>query len=101
MPPWPQPARWHRVTSAARDVAAHRGWLAAIPVVLVNAVAFYGSSRSSALILQRRRGAGACRCGTGVDSRVPRVAGALAQLADDSALRLRLAAYGMASSSPP
>ena len=40
---WPQPAkpdRWHRVTSAARIMTAHRGWLAAIPVVLVNSVAF-------------------------------------------------------------
>ncbi|HEV2374586.1 MAG TPA: hypothetical protein VGS19_20790, partial [Streptosporangiaceae bacterium] len=42
MAPWPQPDKWQRAMSAVRQVAAHRGWLAAIPVVLVNAVAFYG-----------------------------------------------------------
>ena len=41
--PWPQPAKpdkWRHVTSATRAMLAHRGWLAAIPVILVNAVAF-------------------------------------------------------------
>ena len=50
MAPWPQPpklSRWRHVTSAARTMSTHRGWLAAIPVILVNAVAFYGATRRS------------------------------------------------------
>ena len=45
MATWPQPAKpewWRPAASATRAVLAHRGWLAAIPVILVNAVAFYG-----------------------------------------------------------
>ena len=95
--PWPQPARWHRVTSAARHVAAHRGWLAAIPVVLVNAVAFYGQ-----LAFLRSHLAAPVAVQALVAVALESIAvylawqAHLAQLADDSALRLRLAAYGMA-----
>ena len=99
--PWPQPAktdRWRHVTSAARIMTNHRGWLAAIPVILVNAVAFYGQ-------LAFLRGhlvapfAVQALVAVALESIAVYLAwqAHLAQLADDSALRLRLAAYGMAA----
>jgi Protein of unknown function (DUF2637) len=103
MAPWPQPAkpdRWCHVTSATRAMLAHRGWLAAIPVILVNAVAFYGQ-------LAFLRGHGHLPAPFAVQALVAVALESiavylawqahLAQLADDSALRLRLAAYGMAA----
>jgi hypothetical protein len=95
MTPWPQPARWQ---SATRQMAARRGWLAAIPVVLVNAVAFYGQ-------LAFLRGhllapvAVQALVAVALESIAVYLAwqAHLAQLADDSAMRLRLAAYGMAA----
>ena len=101
--PWPQPAKpdkWRHVTSATRAVFAHRGWLAAIPVILVNAVAFYGQ-------LAFLRGHGHLPAPFAIQALVAVALESiavylawqahLAQLADDSALRLRLAAYGMAA----
>ena len=38
-----------------RAMLAHRGWLAAIPVILVNAVAFYGQLGVPARGISRRR----------------------------------------------
>jgi len=95
--PWPQPDRWQRVTSAARRVAAHRGWLAAIPVVLVNAVAFYGQLAFLRVHLPAPSAVQAL-VAVALESIAVYLAwqAHLAQLADDSALRLRLAAYGMA-----
>ena len=99
--PWPQPAkpdRWRHVTSAARIMTAHRGWLAAIPVILVNAVAFYGQ-----LAFLRGHLAAPSAVQALVAVALESIAvylawqAHLAQLADDSALRLRLAAYGMAA----
>ena len=96
--PWPQPDEtpwWQRVASAVIRVAAHRGWLAAVPVILVNAVAFGAQlgfwrvhvPRDAAVIVA-----------LALESIAIYLAwqAHLAQLADDSALRLRLAAYGMA-----
>ena len=96
--PWPQPARWHRVTSAAQVMAAHRGWLAAIPVILVNAVAviaqlaFLRGHLSSAP-------AGQALVAITLESVAVYLAwqAHLAIIADDSAMRLRLAAYGFAA----
>ena len=101
--PWPQPAkpdRWQRAASAMHAAAsammAHRGWLAAIPVVLVNAVAFgaqLGFWRAHVPLP-----AEAALVALALESIAIYLAwqAHLAQLADDSALRLRLAAYGMA-----
>ena len=77
-------------------VAAHRGWLAAIPVALVNAVAFgaqLGFWRVHVPLM-----AEAVLVALALESIAIYLAwlAHLAQLADDSALRLRLAAYGMA-----
>lgn len=99
--PWPQPAKpdkWHHVTSAARSVAAHRGWLAAIPVILVNAVAFYGQLAFLRTHLPAPVAVQAL-VAVALESIAVYLAwqAHLAQLADDSALRLRLAAYGMAA----
>ena len=96
--PWPQPGRWDHAMSAVRAVLAHRGWLAAIPVILVNAVAFYGQ-------LAFLRGHLTAPSGVQVLVAVALESIAvylawqahLAQLADDSAMRLRLAAYSMAA----
>ena len=103
MAPWPQaakPDKWRHVTSATAAVLAHRGWLAAIPVILVNAVAFYGQ-------LAFLRGHGHLPAPFAIQALVAVALESiavylawqahLAQLADDSALRLRLAAYGMAA----
>ena len=94
--PWPQPARAPRWRPAIRRAVAHRGWLAAIPVVLVNAVAFgaqLGFWRVHVPLL-----AEAVLVALALESIAIYLAwqAHLAQLADDSALRLRLAAYGMA-----
>jgi hypothetical protein len=94
--PWPQPDKRQRAMSAVRKVAAHRGWLAAIPVVLVNAVAFgaqLGFWRVHVPLL-----AEAVLVALALESIAIYLAwlAHLAQLADDSALRLRLAAYGVA-----
>lgn len=97
--PWPQPAkpdRWRRVKSAPRAVFAHRGWLAAIPVILVNSVAFgaqLGFWRVHVPLLLE-----AVLVALALESIAIYLAwqAHLAQLADDTALRLRLAAYGMA-----
>lgn len=105
VPGWPQqdetgqsrtaagePGRWRRA------IAAHRGWAAAIPIVLVNSVAF-------AAQLAFLRGhlpwppAGQVLVAVALESIAVYLAwqAHLAQLADDSAMRLRLAAYGMAA----
>lgn len=77
-------------------VAEHRGWFAAVPVVLVNAVAFgaqLGFWRAHVPLA-----AEAVLVALALESIAVYLAwqAHLAQLADDSALRLRLAAYGMA-----
>ncbi len=100
--PWPQPAKpdkepWHRhVTSAARVIFTHRGWLAAIPVILVNAVAF--GAQLGFWRVHVPTVAEAVLVALALESIAIYLAwqAHLAQLADDSALRLRLAAYGMA-----
>ena len=97
--PWPQPpepGRWRHVTSAARVMTEHRGWLAGIPVVLVNSVAFgaqLGFWRVHVPLVFE-----AVLVALALESIAIYLAwhAHLAQLADDSALRLRLAAYGMA-----
>jgi hypothetical protein len=99
--PWPQhakPSRWQHVASAVIRVAAHRGWLAAIPVVLVNAVAFYGQLAFLRGHLAAPAGVQAL-VAVALESIAVYLAwqAHLAQLADDSALRLRLAAYAMAA----
>jgi hypothetical protein len=94
----PQPrdgksARWRHAMAAA---SSHRAWLAAVPVVLVNAVAFgaqLGFWRAHVPLV-----AEAALVALALESVAVYLAwlAHLAQLADDSALRLRLAAYGMA-----
>jgi hypothetical protein len=96
--PWPHPAKADRWQAAIRRAARHRGWLAAIPVVLVNAVAFSGQ-------LAFLRGhlpwppAGQVLVAVTLESVAVYLAwqAHLALAADDSALRLRLAAYGFAA----
>ena len=106
--PWPQLQHdsdsqdeagwWRHVTSAARVIFAHRGWLAAIPVILVNAVAFAGQ-----LAFLRTHlpwpAAGQVLVAVTLESVAVYLAwqAHLALAADDSALRLRLAAYGFAA----
>jgi len=104
--PWPQPdvtpddsdRWWRHFTSAARAVFAHRGWLAAVPVVLVNTVAFSGQ-----LAFLRHHlpwtPAGQVLVAVTLESVAVYLAwqAHLALAADDSALRLRLAAYGFAA----
>jgi hypothetical protein len=97
--PWPQPAkpdRWRHVTSVTRVMAEHRGWLAAIPVILVNAVAF--GAQLGFWRVHVPLAAEAVLVALALESIAIYLAwqAHLAQLADDSALRLRLAAYGMA-----
>jgi hypothetical protein len=94
--PQPQddkPARWRHVMAAA---SSRRAWLAAVPVVLVNTVAFgaqLGFWRAHVPLV-----AEAVLVALALESVDVYLAwlAHLAQLADDSALRLRLAAYGMA-----
>jgi hypothetical protein len=106
---WPKPAMpadaavktgwWsRRVTPALRAIFAHRGWLAAIPVILVNAVAFSGQ-----LAFLRHHlpwtPAGQVLVAVTLESVAVYLAwqAHLALAADDSALRLRLSAYGFAA----
>jgi len=91
---WPQddPGRWRHA------VSAYRGWLAAVPIVLVNAVAFAGQ-----LAFLRARLpwplAGQVLVAVTLESVAVYLAwqAHLALAADDSALRLRLAAYSFAA----
>lgn len=93
--PADEPGRWRHAMSAA---AAHRGWLAAVPIVLVNSVAFAGQ-------LAFLRGhlpwilAGQVLVAVTLESVAVYLAwqAHLALAADDSALRLRLAAYAFAA----
>ena len=101
MTPWPHPAapdRWRHVTSAVSAMAAHRGWLAAVPVVLVNAVAFAGQLAFLRTHLPWTP-AGQVLVAITLESVAVYLAwqAHLALAADDSALRLRLAAYGFAA----
>jgi hypothetical protein len=97
---WPQDdtRRWRHVTSAMTAVFAHRGWLAAIPVLLVNAVAFAGQ-----LAFLRHHlpwtPTGQVLVAVTLESVAVYLAwqAHLALAADDSALRLRLGAYGFAA----
>lgn len=87
-----EPGRWRHA------VAAHRGWAAAIPIVLVNSVAF-----AAQLAFLRTHlpwpAAGQVLVAVTLESIAVYLAwqAHLAQLADDSAMRLRMAAYGMAA----
>jgi len=89
--PADSPGRWRHA------VSAHRGWLAAVPIVLVNAVAFAGQ-----LAFLRARlpwpAAGQVLVAVTLESVAVYLAwqAHLALAADDSALRLRLAAYAFA-----
>jgi hypothetical protein len=96
--PWPQPRKTDRVRHAAAAVFAHRAWLAAIPVVLVNAVAFYGQLAFLRVHLPAPSPVQAL-VAVALESIAIYLAwqAHLAQLADDSAMRLRLAAYAMAA----
>lgn len=85
-----QSHRWRRV------VSAHRGWLAAIPVVLVNAVAFGAQLAFWRAHLGLALEAVAVALATESIANYLAWQAHLAQLADDAALRLRLAAYGTA-----
>ncbi len=92
--PWPQqddPGRWRHAMSA------HRGWLAAVPIVLVNAVAFAGQLAFLRVHLPWPL-AGQVLVAVTLESVAVYLAwqAHLALAADDSALRLRLAAYSFA-----
>ena len=94
--PWPRPVKPATAERWRHALAEHRGWLAAVPVVLVNAVAFgaqLGFWRAHVPTLAQ-----AVLVALALESIAIYLAwlAHLAQLADDSALRLRLAAYGMA-----
>lgn len=95
-PPDVKGERRQRVTSALRVIFTHRGWLAAVPVILVNAVAF--GAQLGFWNAHLPVTAEAVLVALALESIAISLAGQahLAQLADDSALRLRLAAYGMA-----
>jgi hypothetical protein len=94
--PWPQPRKTERLRHAAAAAFAHRAWLAAIPVVLVNAVAF--GAQLGFWRAHLRVPFEAVLVALALESIAIYLAwqAHVAQLADDSALRLRLAAYGMA-----
>lgn len=101
MTPWPHPAKpdkMRHVKSATHAMTAHRGWLAAIPVVLVNAVAFAGQLAFLRTHLPWTP-AGQVLVAITLESVAVYLAwqAHLALAADDSALRLRLAAYGFAA----
>jgi hypothetical protein len=90
---WPKQSRWRHAATVA---SGHRGWVAAVPVILVNAVAFgaqLGFWRAHLAVTGE-----AVLVAAALESIAVYLAwqAHLAQLADDSALRLRLAAYGMA-----
>ena len=89
------------MTTAARcwhAVSVHRGWLAAIPIVLVNAVAFAGQLAFLRTHLPWPL-AGQVLVAVTLESVAVYLAwqAHLALAADDSALRLRLAAYAFAA----
>jgi hypothetical protein len=91
---WPQqdePGRWRHA------VSAHRGWLAAVPIVLVNAVAFAGQLAFLRVHLPWRL-PGQVLVAVTLESVAVYLAwqAHLALTAGDSALRLRLAAYSFA-----
>ncbi len=93
---WPQVTRPGHLKRWRESVTSHRGWLAAVPVVLVNAVAF-GAQLSFwrahlGLVLE----AVAVALATESIANYQAWQAHLAQHADDAALRLRLAAYGTA-----
>jgi len=98
LPQQDDPGRWPRVKSAARAMFAHRGWLAAIPIVLVNAVAFAGQLAFLRVHLPWVL-AGQVLVAVTLESVAVYLAwqAHLALAADDSALRLRLAAYAFAA----
>jgi hypothetical protein len=79
-------------------VSAHRGWLAAVPIVLVNAVAFAGQLAFLRVHLPWPA-AGQVLVAVTLESVAVYLAwqAHLALAADDSALRLRLAAYSFAA----
>lgn len=87
--------KWH---VAQQAMTAHRGWLAAVPIVLVNSVAFAGQ-----LAFLRHHLpwilAGQILVAVTLESVAVYLAwqAHLALAADDSALRLRLAAYSFAA----
>jgi len=91
----PAPGRAHR---AAAAIATHRAWLAAVPIVLVNAVAFTGQLAFLRAHLPIGL-AGQVLVAVALESVAVYLAyhAHVAQLADDSAMRLRLAAYGWAA----
>src|SRR5215831_115885 len=78
-----------------RRPRTHRAWLAAVPIIAVNYVAFRGQLRYWDAFLVP---GDALLVSATLESIAVYLAwqAHLAQLADDSALRLRLAAYGMA-----
>jgi hypothetical protein len=80
---------------AERRPAARRAWLAAVPIVIVNYVAFRAQLRYWEVFLDR---GDALLVSAALESIAVYLAwqAHLAQLADDSALRLRLAAYAVA-----
>lgn len=86
------PERWRHA------VSAHRGWLAAVPVVLVNAVAFAGQMAFLRTHLPWPL-PGQVLVAVTLESVAVYLAwqAHLALSADDSALRLRLAAYAFAA----
>ena len=92
------PGRWPRVKSAAGAMSAHRGWLAAVPIVLVNAVAFCGQLAFLRVHLPWPL-AGQVLVAVTLESVAVYLAwqAHLALIAADSALRLRLAAYAFAA----
>jgi hypothetical protein len=87
----PEPARTHR---AAAAITTHRAWLAAIPITFVNSVAFFGQLGFLRTHLHWIL-PGQTLFGVTLESIAVYLAwqAHLAQLADDSAMRLRLAAY--------
>jgi hypothetical protein len=100
---WPQhddtagTAGRHRARRVATAVTSHRGWLAAVPLVLVNAVAFAGQLAFLRVHLPWPLG-GQVLVAVTLESVAVYLAwqAHLALAADDSALRLRLAAYAFA-----
>lgn len=97
---WPQqddPGRWQHVASARHAVTSHRGWLAAVPIVLVNAVAFAGQLAFLQAHLPWRL-PGQVLVAVTLESVAVYLAwqAHLALTAGDSALRLRMAAYSFA-----
>jgi hypothetical protein len=85
------------VASARHAVTSHRGWLAAVPIVLVNAVAFAGQLAFLRVHLPWRL-PGQVLVAVTLESVAVYLAwqAHLALTAGDSALRLRLAAYSFA-----